>query len=105
MQPLGWERRRIDYVRGIGAMVLRNERISVQCELEVFREYQDGYPFRSEIVGRVWKPGDPYFAHRYVGKECILEAKGRRLSMFITDENGTIGPSGGIVEGFADLKG
>jgi hypothetical protein len=40
-----------------------------------------------------------------VGKECILEAKGRRLSMFITDENGTIGPSGGIVEGFADLKG
>jgi hypothetical protein len=101
----GWERRRTHWVGGLGKMVFPDATsVSVQCVLELFQEFQDGIPFSSEIVGRVWKRGDKFFARKYLAKHCVLEIKGHRLSMFITDAEGHIGHFAGIVEGFPGLR-
>jgi hypothetical protein len=36
------------------------KRVSMMCEIYVVREFQDGFPFKSDIVGRVWGFTPPY---------------------------------------------
>lgn len=101
------ERRVTDSVRSDNAeLVYADERISVSCVLEVVRDFQEGVQIGPpNILCRVWKTGNPYFAIPLIGKAGVLEIAGRRMAMFISDGKGTVSRTTGVLEGFPDLKG
>jgi len=105
MPPDVWKS--IDSVSGRGELVFPDgSRIPVSCRLEVLRLFTDGdVPISSRIEGVVWDPNDEFMPMRLLGRLCTLELKGRRLSMFVSDAQGRIAHSAGVVEGFPDLKG
>jgi hypothetical protein len=78
----------------------------VSVEIAVMQEGDPmGRPIRTRIVGRVWRPGRKYFPLYLVGRTAILEVAGRRMAMFLSNTDGQIARTSGVLEGFPDLKG
>ena len=106
MKPPGSETRLIYRGADCGVAVFQDDsRILVSYDISLWREFQDGHPFSSWFTGRVWNLTDPFFTHRSLGKKFVLELQdGKRLSLFIIKDDGTVGHPPGIAEGFPGLR-
>ena len=100
----GQETKRISFDEGIGiAAFADGRRENVKYSVELFKEFQDGHPFRSWFECNV-NTGDQFFAARNIGKDFVLElSDGKKLSMFIVNKNGKAEHSGNVVHGFPSL--
>ena len=103
----GQETRTTYHGIGIGVAVFEDgTRKTVSYDVKLLVEVQDGHPFSSTFVCRVWDRDDEYFCHRSIGKTFVLELKdGCQLSLSMLKTDGTAGHIRGIAEGFPGVKG